>query len=134
MILNHLPGGTKRIHRLFEPCCFSGNWKTEAKLPSGPVADFNVIFDAKKSQADVHILKAGTGDLHLALQADYHFFHVFGGEVEARTEVLFTPSILLKAEESLMLSKKKLGPILSRIDFQFKDSNTLVAAVDIFLI
>lgn len=127
LVLTHGDRAARARLRAFEPYLFSGDWPTRAELPSGPVADFNLLFRRGSCRADVEALKLGRRRVRESITNGHAFVHVLSGEVLVRVTAEEEP-FTLGPGSSLWV--QDLGPadeldILGRAD----DSVVLLARI-----
>ena len=84
LVLTHGTDAPRARLRPLEPYLFSGDWRTEAELPEGPVVDLNVIVRCGRCSAGVEASDLGTRRLREPLEPGDAFVHVLAGGVRAR--------------------------------------------------
>ena len=84
LVLEHGDCAPRARLQRFEPYRFSGDWPTMAELPSGKVADFNVLVRRDRYQASVQVLRVGRRGIREMLTPGHAFVHILSGRVIAR--------------------------------------------------
>lgn len=133
--LAHAYRGSHRLHRLFNPYAYSGDWKTEGTLLDGSVDDFNIFADRSRGRAALKVHEWGKDpDSHL-LTGDFHFFHLFDGAAEIYAEGAEDCPLTLHAGNSLLFSPAVVGPFKAGQNLRVKllGADAVVVGVDFFL-
>ncbi len=82
--LSH-PGLAPRTRvRALEPVRFRGDWPTEAHLPAGPVADFNVFVRRGAWDASVEVVALGLRRAREPFSGHHAFVHLAHGRARVR--------------------------------------------------
>jgi uncharacterized protein len=82
IVLSFDKAPTVIIDRLYRPCEFDGEWKTECRLLDGPVTDLNFIFDAGRLVARVEVLELQAGSESRTPLHEEALVYVADGDVD----------------------------------------------------
>ena len=76
--------GTQRLDRLFEPFAFSGDAKTDCKLISGPIRDFNLMVARSYGSSALKVLQLAAAEI-APLAENIAAIHVLRGGIELQS-------------------------------------------------
>jgi len=108
LVLEH-PGRAPPVWlRPLQPYAFPGDWDTHASLPRGAIRDFNVMFRAESTRAEVEVVSLTAAPRVVGLTAPHVFLHALTG-LEARLAEDADGARQIQAGESLWIQEPDAG-------------------------